>query len=426
VSDTPKPPPEPGADPAGLARALIFRDTTQRYRFLFVPQSANGLIVRSLGKAAAAPLTAMQSALERRGTEVFAGTMLVDDDSRCVFCLATAAAGFLPTLADWTQRRIAAIPALVALADAGVAVSGAAIGSDAAVLAIDPAALAITREPALWADLLRADVVVTASVLAAARPGERLWYWVALAADDAAPPLLLQPVASDPNHGRMDHLIRQVRGPAGRRGATGTCLVVDDGRLQFRGPDLDAPALAALAEWVRAQAAAHPALARLSGCQFLVTGGGKAAAVLEDAALWHDIARPPVAGTLADSATRLAGLQGGSACWFWLTGTGQDGPFLDVADLASDPDGVGFAERAAYNYRRFARSFGDAISGVLRAEAAELVFVTQDGRVDHWPALMRQLAAQAAYPGFAGLGNARLIQCEGEQPLRSLRATEVT
>ena len=409
---------------AALSRTLIFRSRKERYHFLFAPHSAGGLIIRTLARSVAAPLASTLKILEERGEKVFSGAMLVDEESRCLFCVSEAPEGFLSELASWAQRNVSEIPALIALADAGVAVSSAHLDSNEAVLALAPTELSIVREPDLWKDLLRADVAGTAAVLGVAWPGERLWYWLS---DGADPPLLLQPVAIDPNHERMEHLIRQARGSARSRGKTGTCLIIDAGNIQFRGPDLELAGLHSLAAWVRQHVAAHPALARLSGCEFLATSAGRVASVVADANAWSGIERPSVPGTLEESARVFAGLAGDAGCWFWLTGAGPDGPFLDLADLQGDPAGESFAPRSARNYRRFAGSFEDAISGILRLDAnGQPVFVTHEPHVDHWPALMHQLAARAhdTQPAFAAFGRAVLIQYAGEQVARTLRATD--
>jgi hypothetical protein len=352
--------------------------------------------------------------------------MLVEEEGRCLFCLSEASAGFLAELASWAKRNISEIPALVALADAGAATSDTNLESSEAVLALDPVGLAVEREPDLWTDLLRPSVAGTAEVLGGAWPGERLWYWLS-SAEDVAPPLLLQPVAIDPNHDRMSHLIRQAGGTASSRAATGTCLIVDDGRVQFRGPDLGSAGLSCLADWVRRHVATHPALAHLSGCEFLITSGGQVASVLADADAWAGIERTPVVGTLAESARLLASLTSDTGCWFWLTSAGPDHPFLDLATMESDPAGERFAVRTGHNYRRFAESFKDAISGVLQLDAdGQPVFITQEPRVDHWPALIRNLAAQAqdVHPAFAVLSDAMLLQYAGEQLARTLHATD--
>jgi len=411
---------------AALTRALILRSRKERYHFLFAPHSAGGLIIRTLARSAAAPLAPTRKILEEKGEKVFSGAMLVDEESRCLFCVSEAPGEFLSALAGWAQRNVSEIPILIALADAGVAVSTADLDSNEAVLALAPTELSIVREPDLWKDLLRADVAGTASVLGLAWPGERLWYWLS-GSDGAAPPLLLQPVAIDPNHERMEHLIREARGSGRSRGKTGTCLIVDAGNVQFRGPDLEPAGLYSLAAWVRQHVAAHPALARLSGCEFLATSGGRVASVVADANAWSGIERPPVPGTLEESARVFAGLAGDAGCWFWLTGAGPDGPFLDLADLQGDPAGESFAPRSARNYRRFAGSFEDAISGVLRLGAdGQPVFVTHEPHVDHWPALMRELATRAKdiQPAFAAFGRAVLIQYAGEQVAQTLRATD--
>ena len=406
-----------------FSRALWFRRPGQARRFLFAPASPMGLFIEPLGKAGAAAFVTQIKALKAQGLAMSAGALLVDEDYHFVFCGPAGSADMLRQLADWARKSVSGLPAVANLINSGVTRAHFDLADDEAINAIPLEALEVQRDPGLWAGLLQPNVATVASALAPRLPGERMWYWLSDDVPAGVAPLLVQPVAWDPNRDRLDHLIGQVEAAGAGPAATGSCLVVDDGRMQFLGTELRPDMLAALADWVRANAAQAPGLNRLWGCQLLRTGGGVVNQIFEAPALWADVPRPVVPGTLGETAALLQQLANGEECWFWMTAAGNDGPFLGVARTDADPEGVEFKERTASFYKRFPNSFADALAGVVRRlPSGELLFSTQDARVDHWPGAIQALLASqaAAHPGLAALAGAALVQIQGGKVARTL------
>jgi hypothetical protein len=408
-----------------LSRALWFRNQTQPSRFVFSPASPAGLLIEPLTRAGAAALVTHIKALRDRGLHPSAGAVYVDDDGRLVFCGRNLPPDLLKQLADWARQNARDIPAVANLIGAGVAPVGTDLAGDEAIRALDLDDLTVQRDPAVWSDLLPPTAATTASVLADRLPGERMWYWLSNDVPDGVAPLLVQPVAWDPNRDRQDLLILQAEAAGAGEAATGTCMVVDDGRLQLLGAELYPGLLRVLAEWVRSEAGRHPGLARLWNCQLLRTSGGRVQQVIEDAGLWAGVPRPVAPGTLGEAASLLERLGDGQEYWFWATAAGNDGPFLGLSPVAADPDGTAFRERVAAFYKRFPESFRDALSGVVRrVPGGGLLFSTKDARVDHWPALARSLAERhaGAHPGLAPVAEAALVQIRDGQVARTLSA----
>lgn len=406
-----------------VSRALWFRKPATRHRFLFAPDSPMGLFIEPLGKSGTASFAAQIKSLKAQGLSMSAGALVVDDDGRFVFCSASASPEMLQRLAAWARAQSGAMPAAANLIDAGVARVQVDIANDASIAALDAAKLDVQRDAAAWDGILRATPDAVADVLAERLPGERMWFWLSDEVPDGVVPLLLQPVAWDPNRDRLDHLIEQVEASGAGEGATGTCLFVDDCRLQFRGSGLRPELLPALAAWVRAELGGAPALARLSGCQLLRTGGGKVIGAIEDAALWQGLAAPAGPATLSETAALLESFEPGEQRWFWLTPSGNGEPFVTLADTAADPDGLRFQERIAALYRRFPGSYDDAIAGVMRRlPGGQVVWSSEDARVDAWPAAVRALVQRHAgdHPALRALAESSLVQTAGGKAGRTL------
>jgi hypothetical protein len=406
-----------------VSRALWFRHPTRPSRFLFAPDSPMGLFIDPLGKAGTVAFATQIKALKAQGLHMTAGALLVDDEGRCVFCAPGGTLDLLRTLADWARKNSADMPAVANLIDAGVARVQLDLGKDEAIKAIQLDQIEIQREPGIWDDLLQPTVATVAAVLEGRTPGERMWFWLCDDVPADVVPLLVQPVAWDLNRDRLDHLIGQVEAAGAGEAATGSCLIVDDGRMQFLSADLRPAMLAALADWVRANAPQAPGLTRLWNCRLLRTDGGIVKQVIEDPALWADVPRPVVPGTLAETAFLLEQLKGGEECWFWLTAHANDGPFLGLARLDADPDGADFKERVAGFYKRFPNSFQDALTGLVRRlPSGEVLFSTQDAHVEQWPAAIQALLDKqaAAHPGLKALAGAALVEIQGGKVSRTL------
>lgn len=406
-----------------VSRALWFRSPGTRYRFLFAPDSPMGLFLEPLSKAGTAAFAAQIKALKTQGLAMTAGALVVDADGGFVFCCASASPQLLQQLGSWARGQAGTLPAVANLIDARVARVAVDLANDASISALDVAALELQQDPAAWDGLLSATPEAAAEVLAERMPGERMWFWLSDEVPQGVVPLLLQPVAWDPNRDRLDHLIAEVESAGAGEGATGTCLLVDDGRVQFRGSDLRQGHLAALAAWVRAEQAAAPGLSRLSGCQLLRTSGGKVVSVLEDAAAWRDIQAAPAPATLAEAAGLLQSLQPGGERWFWFTPSGNGEPFVTLGDAGADPDGLGFQQRVAAMYRRFPSSFGDALAGILRRlDDGRIVWSTEDAAVDAWPAALRSLIDRhaAVHPALRSLEASALVVTQGGRAARTL------
>ena len=107
--------------------------------------------------------------------------------------------------------------------------------------------------------------------------------------------------------------------------------------------------------------------------------------------------REPVPGTIRATATLLEGLPTGGECWFWITGGPSERDcaapaFLHLVPTDGDPEGEAFRSELPLLYKRFAKSFDDAICGLLsRSSADKLLFSTQDERVQRFPAQIKAL-----------------------------------
>lgn len=404
-----------------LSRQLWFRGSGQRYRFVLQPADPAGLALEPVGggaaAAAGAPVSEAYAALpERQRGEAVVGAVLVGAQARLTFCSAADPDALLRRLGAWCRQAAPFAPAVAGLIDAGAATAAFDWRSDAAIRALDPASLTVRHDPAAWRSILRADAAQLAAALTGRYPGERLWYWLGLDAEQSRPlPPVLLPVASDPNRDRMNYLIGTVEPNATGGRASGICYVTDDGRVDFVGPDLERAYLESLAAWTRKRAAAAPALARLADCRLVRTVGAQVAEIIDDAALWRGLTRPPAPATMAETRAILTGLRPGEEYWFWLTGACPDGGFLTLAGVADDPEGVAFVARVQGLYRRFERAFTDAVSGVARVTGERgLLFVSATADVGTGPDTMRRLGVLLQEAGVA-LGSAPLIDANGRR-----------
>ncbi len=392
-----------------ISRALWFRKPETRCRFLLAAADPEGLVIAPLGPKGTQTMVDAAKRLQAAGHRAVAGAMLVDADGDLVFCLTGEPQPFLHSLAGWAADRVAAIPALGALRDAGAARLAAPLGGDPAVEALDPAQLEVVRDPAAWDGLVRAGLLGTddasvAAILADRLPGERMWFWMSDAVPGDMAPLLLQPVAWDPNRDRLDAQIRRLEADGAGDGVTGYAFITEAGRLQFVSGGLRLGLMPELADWVRQQAAACPALARLAGCQFALVEGGRVVDVLEAPALWDGVAAPPAPGTLAAAAAALAALAPGEAQWLWLTAAAPGGGFVALAPVAGDAAGAAFAAQVAGFYRRFPDSYRDAVTGTVRRDAGGTLRIDWHGSpADAAQALM---AAARQEPGLQALADA--------------------
>ena len=268
-----------------------------------------------------------------------------------------------------------------------------------------------------------------AAAMAAAVPGERLWYWLAESdpeadAAEGVVPLIVQPVAWDPNHDRTNWLVERNtdRGAAG--GQTGTATICDDGTIQFIGIGLNREMLERLARWVAANHAKHRALGRLVDCQFLVASGGLVDAVIAEPSLWKGVSRDPVPGTLLATAAILEALPVGGDCWFWITGgpSPSSTPFLHLLPTGDDPEGLAFQSALPRLYKRFPQSFSDAVSGLMsRPTVDRWLFSSQDERAPQFAAQLKALLDRygAEFPALRALEGAVLVQAGADgQPKR--------
>ena len=223
---------------------------------------------------------------------------------------------------------MASVPATAGMIDAGVAEVAFDWTREEAVGALELDALAIHRDPALWDGVVRADAAQTAAALASCLPGERLWFWIAGPFDGSDPPLILQPIASDPVRDLFNRLVGDVAFGDGASTASGFCYMTGDGSLQFAGPDLDRRHLELIARWTRRRVGTLPQLARLVDCALAKTAGGVVAELIQDPSLWDGMTRPPAPASLAETTEMLARARPGERYWFWMTGTAADGGFL--------------------------------------------------------------------------------------------------
>ncbi len=352
-----------------ISRVLWFRQAETRCRFLFAPEDPRGLVIAPLGAKGTQTIAQAAKRLLGAGLKANSGAMIVDDDGDPVFCLAGDPAPFLRALADWATRHVAQIPALGTLQTAGVARLLAAPSDDASIEAIRLEQIEVMRDPAIWQGLLPTDDAAIAAMLDQRLPGERLWFWISNQVPGDMVPLLLQPVAGDPNRDRLDAQIRQLEADGAGEGVTGYAYLTEEGRFQFVSGELRMALMIELADWVRQQQSTCPALARLAHCQFVRVQAGRVLEVLETPALWSGIAAPRAPGTLAAAADTLDALAPGGSLWLWLTAQAQGGGFLALAPAAGDEDGAHFQAQLAGLYRRFPQSYRDATTGTLAREA---------------------------------------------------------
>jgi hypothetical protein len=383
-----------------LSRALWFRQADTRCRFLFAADDPDWLVIAALGPKGTQTIANAARRLQAAGRKTTSGAMPVDGDGDAVFSLAGEPGPFLHTLADWAVQRVTAIPALGALQAAGAARLPQPLGTDATIEALRVEELEVVRDSPVWQDLLRTDDAFVAAVIADRLPGERMWFWMSNDVPGDVVPLLLQPVAWHPNRDRLDAQMRRVEGAGD--GVTGYAFFTDEGRLQFVSGALELSLMTELADWVRQQASACPALARLANCQFVRVDAGQALDVLEDLALWSGIVAPTAPGTLAAAAATLAALSPGASLWLWLTARTREGGFLALAPVAGDEDGAAFQAQLAGFYRRLPDSYLDAVTGTLTRE----------------PGGALRLAWHGGAPGAAAQGFAAIARREkGLQPL---------
>jgi len=393
-----------------LSRTLWLRKRGEVFRFLFDPAADPGLTLERIGQGGGVVRVAAAGAQGRR---VDSGLMLVDGREGLAFCSAAEPMGLLRRLAGWAGGAIAATPALALLADAGAGPLTVDPADDAAAVAYVPDGEQVVYDQTLWDTLLEPVPATSAAALAATPPGERLWFWLAEDETEGIVPLIVQPVAWDPNHDRTNWLIDRniVRGAG--EGIGGTATICDDGAIQFLGPGLYPEMLQQLARWVAREHTAHPALGRLVDCQLLDAEGGTVDRVIADPALWADVARDPVPGTIRATASVLADLPVSGECWFWLAGGPAEPPFLHLMPIADDPDGVAFQADLPRLYRRFPNAFANAVSGVMRRVTAErLLFISHDARVQQFPAQVKALLDRygAEFPSLRALVGTSLVQ----------------
>jgi hypothetical protein len=401
-----------------LSRYLWFRQRGKPYRFLFDLAADPSLTLEPVGHNGEGLSSRIAEAhAERRALDY--GALLIDDNHRLLFCTASDPGDFLRRIAAWARQTIPSIPALAILANAGAA------KMTTEMHAIDPHALDVNRDPSLWSDLLRPDAATIAAALAATPPGERMWFWLTHIASEDAVPLIVQPLAWDPNHDPMGWLIARNRKLGASEGSTGTCSICDDGTVQFLGDGLHRVMLWALADWVDRYHQDYLALARLIDCRLLLTSETAVEEVYEDAALWAGMMRQPVPGTIAATAALLETLPVAGECWFWITGGSSEPAFLHLTRMDEDPEGAAFRAELPRLYNRFPRSFHNAISGVMtRLSADKLLFLTQDERSWPFPAQIQSLLDRYAveFPSLRSLAGTSLVRAGAEGQYRMVPA----
>ncbi len=394
-----------------LSRMLWLRKRGEVFRFILDPASDPGLTLERIGPAASRVMARVPAATA--GGTVDSGLVLVDGEDGLAFCTRSDPREFLQRLARYAAEAIAAVPALALLADSGAGPLTIDPADDAAAKAYVPDGARVVYEPDLWTDLLRPDIATTAAALAAVTPGERMWFWLAEDEVEGALPLILQPVAWDPNHDRTNWLIDRNSEIGAGEGLSGTAMICDDGRIQFLGGGLYREMLIPLAHWVARNVAEYPALGRLVDCQLVASSGGSVEAVIADPHLWADVSLQPVPGTIHATAAVLETLPVGGECWFWITGGTSDPPFLHLVSTADDPDGKAFQAALPRLFKRFSNAFGNAIVGVLsRAAANRMLCSTQDQRVQQFPAQVASLLGRYGdeFPALRVLAGATLLQ----------------
>jgi hypothetical protein len=407
--------PSSGHEP--LSRALWSRKIGDVFRFVFDPSSEPGLSLERIGKKGSAPDDAARAG-ER-------GLMLVDGREGLAFFGAGDPDLLLERLATWARAAISETPALGLLADAGAGPLTFDPSDDAAARAFVPDGGTVVYRSELWDELLPPDARAVAAALAAATPGERMWFWLAEDESPGAIPLILQPIAWDPTHDRTNWLVDRNTERGAGAGVCGTAMVSDDGTIQLLGSGFHRDMLEQLARWVAANQDEHPALGRLVDCQLLETSGSTVERSLAEPALWEGVNRDEVPGTIRATAAALEALPEGGECWFWITGAQGGAAFLFLSDAAEDPDGEAFKAALPGLYTRFPRSFGDAITGLMaRPSAARLLFSSGDAQVGQFSAQVRALLDRygADFPALSILAEAALVQVGADEQVRVVQA----
>jgi hypothetical protein len=397
-----------------LSRALWMRKRGEMFRFLLDPAADPGLTLERIGKGAGAVLArAAKARAENRAVD--SGLMLVDGRDGLAFCTTADSKAFLQRLAGWAREAIARTPALALLVDSGVGPLTIDPSDDAAALAYMPDGEAVVYDTELWNDLLEPDAAGTAAALAAVTPGERLWFWLAEDETEGVVPLIVQPIAWDPNHDRTNWLVERNTDRGAGEGVTGSAMICDDGTIQFIAGGLYPDMLQQLARWVAQEQPAHPALGRLVDCQFVVASGDSVDEIIADPTLWTGVAGATVPGTMRATAAILEALPVGAECWFWITGGPSAPPFLHLLPTADDPDGEAFKAALPNLYKRFALSFDDAITGVLsRPSATRIVCSSHDARAGHFTVQIKALLDRygVRFPALQDLARAVLVQAD--------------
>jgi len=396
------------------SRILWLRKPGEVFRFLLDTEADPGLVLERIGPAAGGVLSRGAEA-RAAGRAVDSGLAIVDGEDGLAFCSTAEPEDFLHRLARYATAAVGSLPALALLADSGAGPLTVDPADDEAAKNYLPEAARVAYVPDLWDDLLVADAATIAAALAATPPGERMWFW--LAEDEAAAggalPLIVQPVAWDPNHDRMTWLIERNAEAGAGKGGTGTATIRDDGTIQFLGFDLCRPMLAALARWVARHAAEYPALGRLVDCQLLVSSGGTVEEVIADPVLWQDVQRAEVPATMRATSAVLEALPLGGECWFWLTAATPEAVFLHLVPVVHDPEGEAFRAEIPGLFRRFGRSFEDAVSGVMSRFASDrlLFSAAKDVRAAAFPGQIKTLLDRyaAEFPALRALGGATLL-----------------
>jgi hypothetical protein len=399
-----------------LSRLLWLRKRGEVYRFLLDPEADPGLTLERIGRGDGG-LIAREAEARGAGRVPDSGLVIVDGEDGLAFCTKAPPQEFLPRLARYAAAHVASVPALALLADSGAGPLTIDLADDAAALAFMPHAAQVFYDPELWDELLPPSVATIATALAAATPGERMWFWLAEEQISGALPLILQPVAWDPNHDRTNWLIDRNSDAGAGEGASGAATICDDGTLQFLGVGLHRSMLEGLARWAKANVAEYPALGRLVDCELVVSAGSEVEAVIADPMLWQGIPRAVVPGTIRGTASVLENLAVGDECWFWLTGSQTSPAFLHLAPVAEDPEGVAFRADLPRLFARFPQSFADAISGVMnRPAASRLLFTTLDAATGNFPHQVQMLLDRYGeeFPVLRALHGATLLKEEAD------------
>lgn len=226
--------------------------------------------------------------------------------------------------------------------------------------------------------------------LAGLQAGQRVWFWCGPKTSAPHPPLLIHPLADDPEMANLRSDILKIPREDGAPEFLGLGSVDTNGVLQLGSADASAAALKALALWTAENIAAHPGLARLRNTRMLRIDGTRVAAIHRADELWSAIPELVLPGTMNQTARTLAAMETDQEAWFWLSARGPDGkPFLALE--SRDLDGAGFAEVIGGLLRR---SPADAvgIKGVARLTDTGLVLTTSDA-IEGWQAAINGLKA---------------------------------